>query len=134
MLHSYHILFLEAPPDPERLDSLDHEKCRKIVLANWSRILSKCVPGDKDLVCRLRDFTLDKACKEDVERVIAWFKVRFKVIRHSFMGYLYLYVLQMGSFIPKDVLVRWETYGFEQYSLRRGIWDRLLSGQSHRWR
>ena len=69
------LLFLETPPDPEGPDSLDCEKCRKIVLANWSRILSKCRPGDKDLICRLHDFSLDKASKEDVERVIGWLKV-----------------------------------------------------------
>ena len=49
----------------------------------------------------------------------------FQVIRHRFIGYIYLGVLQMGSNIPKDVLVRWKTYGFEQYSLHRGIWDML---------
>ena len=65
------LLFLEAPPDPEGQDSPDREKCRKIVLANWSRMLSKCVPGDQGLICRIRDFTLDEACKEDVEHVIA---------------------------------------------------------------
>jgi hypothetical protein len=70
---NFWLLFLAGPPDPEGPDS--HEKCRKLVLANWSRILSKCVPGDKDLICRLRHFTLDQACKEDVERVIAWLEV-----------------------------------------------------------
>ena len=69
------LLFLEATPDPEGPDSLYHEECRKIVLANWSRILSECVQGDKDVIRRLRDFTLDKACKKDVERVIAWLGV-----------------------------------------------------------
>ena len=74
------LLFLETTPDPKRPDSLVYEECRKLVLANWSRCLSKCVPGDKDLICRLRDFTLDQACKEDVECVIAWLKV-------SLLGY-----------------------------------------------
>ena len=41
-------------------------------------------------------------------------------------------VLQMDSKKPKAVLVRWKTYGFERYSLPRGIWDKLLSGQSRR--
>ena len=71
------LLFLEVTPDPNGPDLLDHwcQEWRKIMLANWSQFLSKCVPGDKDLVCRLHDFTLDKACKEDVERVIARLKV-----------------------------------------------------------
>ena len=69
------LLFLEVTPDPERPNSLVHEEWRKLVLANWSRCLSKCVPGNKDLICRLRDFTLDQACKEDVEHVISWLKV-----------------------------------------------------------
>jgi len=50
----------------------------------------------------------------------------------SFIGYIYLRVLQMDSNIPKDILVRWKTYGFERYSWRRRIWGRLLSGQSHK--
>jgi len=66
---NFWLLFLEASPDPKAPDSRVYEECRKIVLTNWSRLLSKCVPGDKDLICRLRDFTLDKACKEDVENV-----------------------------------------------------------------
>ena len=69
------LLFLEATLDPESADSLAHDECRQIVLANWSRMLCKCVPGDKDLICRLRDFTLDNAYEKDVERVIAWLKV-----------------------------------------------------------
>jgi len=56
---NFWLLFLEVPPDPEGPYSLDREECRKLMLANWSRMLSKCVPGDKDLICRLRDFTLD---------------------------------------------------------------------------
>jgi len=72
---NFWLLFLEAPPDTEGPYSLNHEECRKLVLANWSRILSKCVPGEQDLICRLRDFSLDKACKDDVERVIAWLEV-----------------------------------------------------------
>jgi len=121
------LLFLEATPDPQGPDSLIHEECRKLVLANWSRILSesKCVPGDQDLICRLRDFTLDKACEEDVERVIAWLKVSFG---HIFIGYIYVHMSQIGSNTPKDVLVRWKTYGFGRYSPHRGIWDLLLSG------
>ena len=117
IMHSW-LLFLEAPPDLEEPDSPVHEECRKIVLANWSRILSKCAPGDKDLICQLRDFTLDKACKEDVERVIAWLEVSvFKVIGHSLISWIYLCVLQMEPNIPKDILVRWKTYGSEQCPL-----------------
>jgi len=132
IVHSW-LLFLEAPPD-SKADSLDHEECRKIVSANWSRMLSKCVPGDKDLIYRLRDFTLDNAYKEDVERVIGWLVVSILVIGLSFIGYIYLRnVLQMGSHIPKGVLTRWKTYRFRRYSLRRRIWDSLF-GQSHRRR
>ena len=69
------LLSLRSPPDLEGPNSPVQKVCRNIVLGNWSRILSKCVPGDKDLICRLRDFTLDKASKEEVERVIAWLKV-----------------------------------------------------------
>ena len=72
---NFWLLFLEATPDPEEQSSLDHKRCCKLVLANWSRMLSKCVLGDKNLICRLCDFNLDKACKEDVKRAIAWLKV-----------------------------------------------------------
>ena len=75
------LLFLEATPDPKGPDSPDREQCRKIVLGNWSRCLSKCVPGNEDLACRLRDFTLDMACKEDVERVIAWLEASLQGYR-----------------------------------------------------
>ena len=75
---NFWLLFLESPPHPKGPNSLYHEVCRDIVLVNWSRCLSKCLPGDKDLVCRLRDFTLDKARKEDVERVIAWLEVSLR--------------------------------------------------------
>ena len=119
------LLLLEAPPGPEGPDSLYHGECRKLVLTNWSRMLSKCVPGDEDLMCRLRDFKLDLARMEDVERVIAWLKVKSSRI-HSFIDYTHLRVLQMGS--ERDVLVRWKTYGFKRYSLPRGIWDTLFLG------
>ena len=69
------LLFLEAPPKPLALHRRLHKKCRKIVLTHWSRLLSKCVPGNKDLICRLRNFDLAKARKRDVERVIAWLEV-----------------------------------------------------------
>ena len=69
---NFWLLFLEASPDAK---GPHYEECRRVVLANWSWILSKCVPGDKDLICLLRDFTLDKARKKDVERVIAWLEV-----------------------------------------------------------
>ena len=42
--------------------------------------MAECVPGDKDLICRLHHFTLDKASKEDVEDVLGWLKARFIVI------------------------------------------------------
>ena len=91
--------------------------------------MTKCVPCDKDLISRLRDFTLNKACKEDAERAITWLMVRLR--RHR-VSYIYLRgVLQMDSNIPKDVLVRWKTYGFERHPLHHGIWDRLLSGQCY---
>ena len=117
---NFWLLFLEALPDPEGPNPLIY---RKIVMANWSRFLSKCVPGDKDLMCRLRDFTLDKACKEDVERVIAWLKVILQSIAYIFT--CVLIVSQMDSNRPNDVLVRWRTYGSERYSLPCGIWDWL---------
>jgi len=72
---SFWLPFLQTFQDSEGPDSLVREECRKIVLANWSRLLSKCVLGDKDVISRLRDFNLDLACKKDVERVIAWLKV-----------------------------------------------------------
>jgi len=72
------LLFLEATPDPKGPDSLIHQECRNIVLANWSRFLSKSVQGDQDLICRLRDLTLENACKQDVERVIAWLDVSYR--------------------------------------------------------
>ena len=75
---NFWLLFLEATPDPKGPDSLVHRECCKLVSANWSRILSRCVPGDKDLICRLRDFTLDRACKEDVEHVIGWLRVSLR--------------------------------------------------------
>jgi len=109
------LLFLEAPPDLEGSGSLDHKICRKIVLATWSRILSKCVPGNKDLICRLRDFTLNNACKKDVEHVIRWLEVSLQGY-HSFISYIHLCgVLQMDSNIPNNVLVRWKTYSVERY-------------------
>ena len=114
---SFWLLFLEGSPDPKEPHSPFHKEFRRVVLANWSRILSRCVPGDQDLICRLRDFTLDKARKQDVERVIAWLKVNLQGYR-SYIYWLYLRgVLQMDSNVPKDVLVRWKTYGFERYSL-----------------
>ena len=70
---NFWLLFLEATPDTKGLDSL--QECRRVVSTNWSRFLSKCIPGDNDLICRLRHFTLDKAWKEDVERVITWLEV-----------------------------------------------------------
>jgi len=79
------LLFLEASPDPQGPHSLLHKECRSIVLANWNRILSKCIPGDKDLTCRLRDFTLDKTRKEDVKRAIAWLVVSL----HCYLSYFY---------------------------------------------
>ena len=110
---NFWLLFLQARPDPKGPDSPVHEECRKVVLANWSRLLSKCVPGDKELICRLREFTLDLACKEDVEHVVAWLEVS---LQGYHISYIYLHnVLQMDSNIPKDVLVRWRTYGFERY-------------------
>ena len=104
---SFWLLFLETTPDPEGSDSLDHEKCRELVLANWSRFLSKCVPGDKDLICRLRDFTLDNTWKEDVERVMAWLKVSlqcffFLVIFTCVMRYRWTQIYRkMSSFAGK---------------------------------
>jgi len=110
------LLFLEAPPDPEGPDYLYREECRQIVLASWGRMLYKCVPGDEDLICRLRDFTLDRACKGDVERVIAWLEVGLQ--DYWFVGYIDLLgVFQMDSNIPRDVLVRWKIYGFQRFSL-----------------
>jgi len=78
---NFWLLFLEATPDPVWPDSPHHEECHKIVLANWSRCLSRCVPGDKELICRLRNFALDKAYKEDVERVIAWLEASLQGYR-----------------------------------------------------
>ena len=71
------LLFLEAPQGPEGPVSLAREEYRPVVLTHWSLLLSKCVPGDQDLICRLHDFTLAKARKEDVKRVIAWLKVSY---------------------------------------------------------
>ena len=93
---NYWLLFLEAYPGSKRPDSEVHRACHTIVLHRWSRLLHKCVPGDKDLICRLRDFTLHKARKEDVERVVAWLEVRFHIYRSWF------YVLYLS-----DCFCRW---------------------------
>ena len=68
------LLFLEAPPDPEGPVSPDLKEYL-VGLVTWSQLLSSCVPGDQDLICRLRHFTLANARKEDVKNVIAWLKV-----------------------------------------------------------
>ena len=107
------LLFPEAAPDPKGLGSLVHGECRKLAtcFANWSRILSRCVPGNI------------------VEHVICSMVGSKSSRLSAIVIFICVCVLQMNSNIPKGVLTRRKTYGFERHSLRRGRWNWLLSGQ-----